>query len=312
MDKINGIDMSVWQGRQDPEDGELALRWHDRVLPWQGRGEPGVVLLGFACDEGVRRNKGRVGAAGAPLAVRKLLANTAWHLGQPVYDGGDVHCEDGDLDAAHERLAERVATALEQGQFPLVLGGGHEVAFGSWSGLNRHLGGRGRVGIINFDAHFDLRMKLEQASSGTPFFQVAEQCAAQGTPFTYACLGVAETANTAALFARAEALGVWHELDEAMTPTELPALLNGLDAFIARCEHLYLTIDLDVLPAAVMPGVSAPAARGVELAVIEPLIAHIRASGKLRLADLAEYNPNLDQDNRSARVAARLVHQLTK
>ena len=63
---------------------------------------------------------------------------------------------------------------------------------------------------------------------------------------------------------------------------------------------------------AVMPGVSAPPARGVELAVIEPLIAHIRASGKLRLADLAEYNPNLDQDNRSARVAARLVHQLTK
>ena len=44
----------------------------------------------------------------------------------------------------------------------------------------------------------------------------------------------------------------------------------------------------------------------------DALIAHIRASGKLRLADLAEYNPNLDQDNRSARVAARLVHQLTK
>jgi formiminoglutamase len=34
--------------------------------------------------------------------------------------------------------------------------------------------------------------------------------------------------------------------------------------------------------------------------------------GKLRLADLAEYNPTLDQDNRSARVAARLVHLLTR
>lgn len=311
-------EMQVWQGRQDPEDGALALRWHDKVLPWQeaqpwqSHGEPGVVLLGFACDEGVRRNKGRIGAAGAPLAVRKLLANTAWHLSQPVYDGGDVRCEDGDLDAAHGRLAERVAVALEQGHFPLVLGGGHEVAFGSWSGLNRHLGGRSRVGIINFDAHFDLRMKLEQASSGTPFFQIAEQCAAQGSSFIYACLGVAETANTQALFARAQTLGVWHVLDEAMTQSELPALLAGLDAFIARCDHLYLTIDLDVLPAAVMPGVSAPAARGVELAVIEPLIAHIRASGKLRLADLAEYNPNLDLDSRSARVAARLVHQLTK
>ncbi len=320
MHKFNPVDMSLWQGRQDPEDGELALRWHDKVLPWQevqpwaagAKEVAGVVLLGFACDEGVRRNKGRVGAAGAPQAVRKLLANTAWHLNRPVYDGGDVSCIDGDLDAAHARLAERVAAALERGHFPLVLGGGHEVAFGSWSGLNSHLSGSGKVGIINLDAHFDLRMKQKLASSGTPFFQIAEQCAAEGTPFHYACLGVAETANTQALFARAKALGVWHVLDEAMTQTELPALLSGLDAFIADCDHLYLTIDLDVLPGAVMPGVSAPAARGVELAVIEPLIAHIRASGKLRLADLAEYNPTLDQDNRSARVAARLVHLLTR
>ncbi|MCH7370999.1 formimidoylglutamase [Aeromonas sp. MR16] len=312
------VDMSVWQGRRDPEDGELALRWHDRVQPWQEalsgqtNAAPGVALVGFACDEGVRRNKGRVGAAGAPRAIRKLLANTAWHLSKPVYDSGDLACEDGDLDAAHGRLAERVANLLAEGHFPLVLGGGHEVAFGSWSGLNRHLAGKGRVGIINLDAHFDLRMKQDQASSGTPFFQIAEQCATQGSSFHYACLGVAETANTAALFARAESLGVWHVLDEAMTQADLPELLNGLDAFIARCDHLYLTIDLDVLPGAVMPGVSAPAARGVELAVIEPLIAHIRASGKLRLADLAEYNPTLDQDQRSARVAARLIHQLTK
>ncbi|MGY6039185.1 formimidoylglutamase [Aeromonas sp. AE23HZ002T15] len=312
MAEYNGIDMSVWQGRQDPEDGELALRWHDKVLPWQGDAAPGVALVGFACDEGVRRNKGRVGAAQAPQAIRKMLANSAWHLSQPVYDSGDLACEDGDLDAAHDRLAERVARLLGEGHFPLVLGGGHEVAFGSWSGLNRHLKQQGRMGIINLDAHFDLRRKVEQASSGTPFFQIAEQCAAQGSAFHYACLGVAETANTAALFARAEALGAWHVLDEAMTPADLPELLNGLDAFIARCDHLYLTIDLDVLPGAVMPGVSAPAARGVELAVIEPLIAHIRASGKLRLADLAEYNPSLDQDNRSARVAARLIHQLTK
>jgi len=302
--------MAAWSGRTDPETD--SARWHQRIRALAEDSQPGLALLGFACDEGVRRNKGRVGAAGAPLAIRKLLANSAWHLTRPVYDSGDLGCDDGDLDAAHARLAERVASLLDEGHFPLVLGGGHEVAFGSWSGLNRHLVGQGRVGIINFDAHFDLRMKREQASSGTPFFQIAEQCTAQGTPFHYACLGVAETANTQALFARADVLGVWYVKDEAMSERSLPALLSGLDSFIAQCDHLYLTIDLDVLPGAVMPGVSAPAARGVELAIIEPLIAHIRASGKLRLADLAEYNPNLDQDNRSARVAARLVHQLTK
>jgi formiminoglutamase len=306
------VDMSVWQGRQDPEDGELALRWHDRVQPWQPGSPKGVALIGFACDEGVRRNKGRVGAAEGPLHIRKALANTAWHGRRPAWDAGDVACLDGQLELAHEQLAERVAALLADGQFPLVLGGGHEVAFGSWSGLNRHLAGRGRVGIINFDAHLDLRRKAPQASSGTPFFQIAEQCQLQGTAFRYACLGVAETANTQALFARADDLNVWIVKDEEMTERELPGVILGLEAFIAEVDHLYLTIDLDVLPAGQMPGVSAPAAHGVALNLIEPLIAEIRASGKLRLADLAELNPSLDRDGISARVAARLIHQLTR
>ena len=46
MDKFNPVDMSVWQGRQDPEDGDLALRWHDKgsalaeAQSWQADSEP--------------------------------------------------------------------------------------------------------------------------------------------------------------------------------------------------------------------------------------------------------------------------------
>lgn len=43
MDKFNPVDMSVWQGRQDPEDGELALRWHDKVQPWPQADRKSVV-----------------------------------------------------------------------------------------------------------------------------------------------------------------------------------------------------------------------------------------------------------------------------
>jgi len=85
-----------------------------------------------------------------------------------------------------------------------------------------------------------------------------------------------------------------------------------LQAFMAACDHLYLTIDLDVLPAFEAPGVSAPAARGVPLGLIEPLIETVRDSGKLRLADIAELNPDYDIDHRTARAAARLVWTLTQ
>jgi formiminoglutamase len=66
-----------------------------------------------------------------------------------------------------------------------------------------------------------------------------------------------------------------------------------------------------VLPACEAPGVSAPAARGVPLALLEPLLETVRDSGKLRLMDLAELNPEQDIDSRTAKVAARLIHLLT-
>ncbi|HRM68223.1 MAG TPA: formimidoylglutamase, partial [Thauera phenylacetica] len=208
-----------------------------------------------------------------------------------------------------------LAAVLGGGHFPLVLGGGHEVAFGTWQGLAAHLERSGehapRIGIINLDAHFDLRDPAHAHSSGTPFAQIAEAAAARGWPFRYACLGVSRAGNTRALFRRAAELDVLVREDREITPANLVEVQAALDVFIADCEHLYLTIDIDVLPACEAPGVSAPAARGVPLALVEALAEQVRDSGKLRVADLAELNPEHDIDQRTARVAARLIHLLT-
>ncbi|WP_374339295.1 formimidoylglutamase [Leeia sp.] len=307
-------DFKLWQGRVDDEEGERALRWHQQVQALQAGAAPGFALLGFACDAGVARNQGRTGAKAGPDLIRKALANLAWHHPQPVYDGGSVVCEGDALEASQALLGTHVATAMAARHTPIVLGGGHEIAWGSWQGLAAHaasLAQPPRIGILNFDAHFDLR-QAARASSGTPFRQIAEDCQARGWPFHYACLGVAETANTQALFARAESLGVWWRTDQQMLISQLPAIRAQLETFLAEVDWLYLSIDLDVLPAAVAPGVSAPAAHGVELPVIEALLDDILRSGKLKLADLAEFNPQHDQDHRTAKVAARLVWLLAR
>lgn len=307
-------DFKLWQGRVDDEEGALALRWHQQVQALHADAAPGIALLGFACDAGVARNQGRTGAKAGPDLIRKALANLAWHHPQPVYDAGTIVCDDDALEAAQQLLGKHVAMAMAAQQTPIVLGGGHEVAWASWQGLAAeaaHQAKTPRIGILNFDAHFDLR-QAARASSGTPFRQIAEDCQSRGWPFHYACLGVAETANTQALFARAESLGVWWRSDQQMLAHQLPAIRSQLDAFLAEVDWLYLSIDLDVLPAAVAPGVSAPAAHGVELPVIEALLDDILRSGKLRLADLAEFNPHYDQDHRTAKVAARLVWLLAR
>ncbi len=305
-------DMGLWRGRVDSGEGELGRRWHQLARPVAQATETGAVIVGFACDVGVSRNQGRPGAKRAPEFIRRMLANLPVRGCTDIFDAGDVICAAEALEEAQDELAGLVARQLDAGLFPLVLGGGHEVAYGSFAGLGRHLHGQAQpasIGIINLDAHFDLRLETF-ASSGTPFLQIADHCAAADWPFHYCCLGISDFSNSAALFARAKALGVLWRRDEDMTLNKLDQLLVTVTAFMARVDHLYLTICLDVLPAAVAPGVSAPAARGVSLEVIEPLIDRICASGKLRLADIAELNPDKDIDQRTARVAARLAGRI--
>jgi formiminoglutamase len=302
--------MSVWQGRVDDADGPLARRWHQVMQPHATRAAPGTtMLLGFACDAGVARNHGRVGAAEGPLAIRRALRNMPVHECTQLADGGDIRCAGDELESAQQALAALVAQQLGAGRFPLILGGGHEMAWGSFTGLATHLAmteGVPRVGIVNFDAHFDLRRDT-RATSGTPFLQIAQECAARGWEFRYACFGVSRYANTEALFERARELGVRVQLDETL---DAAGGSSALTSFIADVDDVYLTVCLDVLPAAVAPGVSSPAPRGVALDVLEPLIDVVCASGKVRLADIAEMNPRFDVDGRTAAVAARIAARI--
>ncbi|HYD97585.1 MAG TPA: formimidoylglutamase [Noviherbaspirillum sp.] len=312
-------DMSRWQGRVDAAEGELGKRWHQVVTPLEDAPGPGgVALVGFACDAGVARNHGRTGARGGPAALRAMLGNMPVQRCRAIADAGDVVCvadgSDDGLERAQQELADVVAGVLERGKLPVAMGGGHEIAFASFSGLARHLAAREqapRIGIINLDAHFDLRM-AERGSSGTPFRQIAEQCQARGWPFHYCVLGINEFGNTQALFERARALGVRWMLDEEMHVAALDKIRATLADFLAQVDHVYFTVCLDVLAAAIAPGVSAPSPRGIGLDVVDPVIDIVAGSGKLRLADFAELNPGYDIDNRTARVAARLLARIVE
>ncbi len=301
----------AWTGRIDASEGPRALRWHQRVRTERSEiAAPAVALLGFACDAGVARNLGRVGAAAGPTSLRSALANMAWQHGDaPAFDAGDVVCAGDEQEAAQSAFGSELSALLEDGFRPIGLGGGHETAYGSWLGLAEFAAKQKRVpriGIINFDAHFDLRTAA-RGSSGTPFKQISDDCTRRGWPFQYACLGIAETANTAALFNQAGRLGVWWETDTMTQNPDSPELLAKIERFVRGVDWLYVSICLDVLPACVAPGVSAPAGFGMPLVVMETLLKKLKQSGKVRYTDVVELNPKFDIDQRTAKVAARVV-----
>jgi len=297
-----------WSGRVDAADDASVRRWHQLVRP-RGEIAAAVALQGFTCDAGVVRSHGRAGAAAGPGALRRALADLAAQDLGPVDDLGDVACEGDALEAAQENYAAAAAAALSGGSFVIGLGGGHEIAWASYLALNHLLeyaGSHDPIGVINFDAHFDLRAD-QRATSGTPFRQILEHGRARGRDVGYHCLGISRYSNTAALFERAQQLGVsWIE-DLDMRADRFAGIESGLRAFIARYPRIYLTVCLDALPAAVAPGVSAPAALGIDPALVDRLIEVIMSSGQVAIADVAELNPRFDQDDRTARIAARFV-----
>lgn len=304
-------DMSVWQGRDDTaEEGPDALRVHQCIKRWTQETPATLCLLGFCCDEGVRRNQGRVGAARGPTAIRKALANLAWSSEALICDVGDVPCHGGDLEGAQADLAEAVSALVKRGHRTIILGGGHETAWGSFCGLTNAYP-NSSVGIINFDAHFDLR-QANIAHSGTPFRQMADWHQDNGREFHYLCLGVSEPSNTEALFQAAAEFGVVWKSDRELVPWKLGPIEKEVHRFIDAVDLVYLSVDFDVLPGSLMSAVSASAGAGVPMETIESLIEQIAASKKLAVADFVEFNPTFDLDRLAAKAAARLVWRLAK
>lgn len=306
-------DLKLWAGRNDPEDGPNARRYHHVVRPLdlsQDLTKLNRVLLSVDTDLGVRRNKGRSGAAQGPDLLRKYLGNLAWHhQNTTLADAGHLLPEGEDLEALQEEQSHQVSRLLTQAKQVLVLGGGHEIAWGNYLAMTAAYPGQ-RIGILSIDAHLDNRRPVEGSTSGTSFFQMYEHCAQQPVAASIWTIGLQPSQNTDALIKRAQMhrhqMTTAQELrtsGEAGICLRIEEWLHGLDA-------LYLTICLDVLDSSLMPAVSAPCIHGLNLNDLISIIRTVKNSGKLRLADLAEYNPLLDQDYRGARLAAYLIDQL--
>lgn len=306
-------DLSTWTGRTDTEDGEAGHRWH-QVISHPDAARPGTCLLGFASDLGVQLNKGRPGAAEGPSALRQALAGLAAHHDHPIYDDGTVTTE-SDLSASQDEYAQRLSDRLEEGHFVIGLGGGHEIGWASFQGMQQWLARHdpgARVGILNFDAHFDLRKPHPKTTSGTPFWQAADWCRQHGQRFEYACIGISAAANTQALFNTADSLKVGYLSDIDCIGVHAHPFIRR---FVGELDYLYVTVCLDALPASVAPGVSAPSALGIEPGFLLNCLTEIKrcclhAHCRWLLTDVAELNPSHDIDGRTARTAARIIWQM--
>lgn len=301
--------MNRWHGRNDG-DSPLVQRIFQKVIlenSYYNIQKNDFVLHGFAVDEGVKRNMGRVGAAEAPDVIRKNLSN--FPITSPYFrllDFGNVHVENFDLESAQNHLAESVAKALQQKAKSIVLGGGHEVMFAHYQGVKKAFPQQ-KIGVINIDAHFDNRAVTAEsgATSGTGFWQIAQEGTLKSLH-----IGIQKNSNTLQLFDYAHQQKMQYILSDELFFENLPSIYEKIDAFTAEVEVLYVTVCMDVFNAAIAPGVSAAAYNGIFAdAAFLHFYRHILKNEKMVALDVAEVNPSLDLQERTGRLAASLVNE---
>jgi formiminoglutamase len=242
-----------------------------------------------------------------------MLGPLANHLHETalVYDYGNIVVEDDNIDAAQLLMRDTIYTCLQEHHLPVILGGGHDAAYPHFLGVQKYLETTGQtVGIINFDAHFDLRPIIDgKGHSGSPFFQIANQFS---NSFNYLVLGIQKASNPKTLFETASSLNCNFLEIEQFNIAHWDLVKKCITNFIGSVDKVYVSIDLDGFSSAYAPGVSAPSPLGFTPEIVWKALDVIIQSNKLLSVDIVELNPAYDKDNATARLAARCVEYIVR
>lgn len=221
---------------------------------------------------------------------------------------------------ACRRLANHVERSLELGYLPVVLGGDHSIAIGTISGIARYWRKRGkRIGVIWVDAHADMNtpdtsptgnihgMPLAVLLGHGPPELVSIAGDAPALDPRHVCiLGVREIDGAERDLVRQSGVGVYgmSELDERGTAV---CVREAVERVCDGTVGVHLSFDLDSIDPAHAPGVGTPVPGGLTLRESQLICERVARTDQVIGVEFVELNPVLDIENRTGRLAVRLI-----
>ena len=226
--------------------------------------------------------------------------------------GGSAHGIVADLG---NRLAREVSDALESGHFPLVLGGDHSCAIGTWSGVAAALAARGGTGLVWIDAHMDSHTPATSWTGrvhGMPLAALLGHGA--GSMLDHGPLAASNVClvgirsyepEEAELLAR---LGVRiFDIAEVERRGLAQVLDDAVEIASTGTAGYGFSIDLDAVDPGEAPGVGTPVAGGLAgVSLVDALRPHA-ADAALVALEIVEYNPRLDRGSRTAALVEEMI-----
>lgn len=205
------------------------------------------------------------------------------------------------------------------GAFLLVVGGDHSLAIGTLAGLSDACE---RLGLLWIDAHADFNTPGSSPSGNIHGMSLAVACGQGLLDLRRICdydpmvfeedvflLGPRDIDE--------EEMEILAESQVHLKNTEqwraaglVQTALDACQTLRARCDHLHLSFDIDVLDPAAVPGTGTRVPGGLTPAEAHELMRALGQQGLLGSAEFVEYNPELDPDGRTGELTMSLIETL--
>ena len=207
-----------------------------------------------------------------PQKFRELFANFSTYnmeedvnlVSMAVLDAGDISMHMTDITICHQNIEKAILELKEQlpDTLPIMVGGDHSITYPILKGLKQHYGGK-RIGLIQFDAHLDVRdTNYGGRSNGTPIRSCIENEIIHGEDIV--TIGLRSFANSKEYRDYAVSKGMTLYTSRDVKQQGMPSILEKeLSRLSSTCDYIYVTFDVDVLDQSIVPAVPAIGPNGL-------------------------------------------------
>jgi len=217
-------------------------------------------------------------------------------------------------------LADKTYNAINNGDFPLILGGDHSIAMGSISAVSAYYQEQEKdIGLIWFDAHGDMNTP-ESSNSGNIHGMPLAHLLGDGDPDLInifktgkkvkpentVLIGIRDIDSKEQELIKKSGIHTYtmRDIDErGMSEISKEAL----EIVTTDTVGFHLSFDLDGCDPTVIPGTGTKVPGGVNYREAHLLLEHCAESKKMLAMDVVELNPFLDEKNISAERAVALI-----
>lgn len=254
------------------------------------------------------------GASATPAAVRAALKSfTTYSLDYQVdvsdlvvRDLGDIAMHVTDILQCHARIEETMSGIYQQMPtiVPFLIGGDHSITAPSVRAFQKH---HGKIGIIHFDAHHDVR-NLEDGgpSNGTPFRQLLDAGVIDGRNLVQIGIRGFMNARNYDQYVREQGVTVFSARDVRRQGIQ-QVMQQALHAAGQGTDALYVSFDVDVMDQAYAPGCPAIGTGGMDPWDAMDALYMLGGLPRVKAIDFVCIDPTQDIRNVTSRLAVQLM-----